>query len=64
MALTAIASCGDAACNRILSPDKKTNGLDVLLKQVETHLNTREVCDEFTLFVEARLEEETIEGTF
>ena len=62
MALTALASCGDAACARIASPDQKTNGLDVVTKQVETHLAMREVAEEFILFVEELLEEETIEG--
>jgi len=61
MALTAIASCGDAACTRIVSPNTKINGIELIVKQVEMHIKNEKVCDEFLLFVEELLEEETIE---
>ena len=62
MALTAIASCGDAACTRIVSPNTKINGIELIVKQVEVHIKNEKVCDEFLLFVEELLEEETIES--
>lgn len=63
MALTAIASCGDAACTRIVSPNTKINGIELVVKQVEVNIKNEKVCDEFLLFVEELLEEETIEST-
>ena len=63
MALTAIASCGDGACYRIISPHPNLSGIALITTSTETHLTDKNVCEEFVLFIDEMLEEEDIQGT-
>ena len=62
MALTAIASCGEIASLRIISPGKSISGIQIITESVEKHIGDKLVAEEFVLFVEEMLEEEDIQG--
>ena len=62
MALTAIASCGETACSRIVSPVDGLNGIQTINKLVDQNLTKKDVCEEFLLFVEELLEDDDTRG--
>ena len=62
MALTAIASCGETACSRIVSPVDDLNGIQAINKLVDQNLTKKDVCEEFLLFVEELLEDDYTKG--
>ena len=64
MALTAIASCGENTCYRILSPidGSDVNGIDVILSATIQHLSNRDICEEFILMLDEMTEISDIKG--
>ena len=63
MALTAIASCGEIAAMRIISPAKNQSGIEIIVKAMETNIINKDCCEEFCLFLDEMLEEPDIKGS-
>ena len=64
MALTAVASCGEIAAMRIISPAKNQSGIEIIVKAMETNITNKDCCEEFCLFLDEMLEEPDIKGIF
>ena len=64
MALTAIASCGENTCYRILSPleSKEVNGIEVVIEAIRQHIDNRDICEEFVLMLDEMTEDHEIKG--
>lgn len=66
MALTSIASCGEAACAKILNPsstEKKVNGLMVFVTVVKEQASDKQGMEEFVLLIDEMIQENSIKGT-
>ncbi|CAG5113597.1 Oidioi.mRNA.OKI2018_I69.chr2.g7687.t1.cds [Oikopleura dioica] len=63
MALTSIASCGEAACAKILNPsstEKKVNGLMVFVTVVKEQASDKQGMEEFVLLIDEMIQEKSI----
>lgn len=65
MALTSIASCGEAACKKILNPsssEKKVNGLMVFVAVVKEQSGDKQGMEEFVMLVDELIQEDSVKG--
>ena len=65
MALTSIASCGEAACQKILNPsssEKKVNGLMVFVAVVKEQSGDKQGMEEFVMLIDELLQENNVKG--
>ncbi|CBY43556.1 unnamed protein product, partial [Oikopleura dioica] len=63
MALTSIASCGEAACKKILNPsssEKKVNGLMVFVAVVKEQSGDKQGMEEFVMLVDELIQEDSV----
>jgi len=66
MALTSIASCGEAACQKILNPsssEKKVNGLMVFVAVVKEQSGDKQGMEEFVMLIDELLQENSVKGS-
>ena len=65
MALTSIASCGEAACQKILNPsstEKKVNGLMVFVAVVKEQIEDKQGMEEFVMLIDELLQEDSVKS--
>ena len=66
MALTSIASCGEAACQKILNPsssEKKVNGLMDFVAVVKEQSGDKQGMEEFVMLIDELLQEDSVKGS-